>query len=112
MSTISIASPTLTLPRTSLRLTRRGRVVVFVAAALMVLLGGLFIGTTSVATNTPGEVTQTEVISVDSGDTLWAIASDLADDGDVRSMMRTIKELNALDSSMLMVGQKIHVPVD
>ena len=48
---------------------------------------------------------------VGEGDTLWAIASDLAPDGEVREMVATIKELNALDSAMLVAGQTLYVPV-
>ena len=40
-----------------------------------------------------------------------ASASAAAGDGDVRDMMHTIRELNALESSMLVAGQKIFVPV-
>ena len=39
------------------------------------------------------------------------IAAGLADDGEVRAMMTTIRELNALDSSMLVAGQELFVPV-
>ena len=35
---------------------------------------------------------------VGTGDTLWGIAADLADDGDVRAMVDHIEQLNALDS--------------
>ncbi len=51
-------------------------------------------------------------MTVEAGDTLWAIAADLAEDGEVREMVHTIKELNALDSSMLVAGQEIYVPLD
>ena len=39
------------------------------------------------------------------------IASDLATDGDVRSMMQQIERLNALESAGLQAGQKLRVPV-
>ena len=35
---------------------------------------------------------------------------DLADDGDVRSMMRQIESLNAMDGGMLTAGQELVVP--
>lgn len=96
----------------SLRLTRRGRVVVFLAALALVLVAAVFIGAASVA-NDSGEAgvpTPTRVVMVDEGDTLWAIASEIADEGEVRAMIDTIKQLNALDSASLQVGQEIHVP--
>ncbi|WP_110206619.1 LysM peptidoglycan-binding domain-containing protein [Nocardioides daejeonensis] len=96
--------------RPALQLTRRGRVVVFLAATALVLLAAIFLGAASVATDDAGSVTQTRVIMVDEGDTLWAIASDLADDGKVQQMIDAIKRLNALDSAALQVGQELHVP--
>ncbi len=45
------------------------------------------------------------------GDTLWAIASETAEPGQVRDMVHQIQELNALSSSALRVGQEIAVPV-
>ena len=98
-------------PRGEVRLTRRGRFVVFVAALLFVLGAALFLGATSVATNDAGTDQPTEAVMVGEGDTLWAIASDLAPDGEVREMVATIKELNALDSAMLVAGQTLYVPV-
>ena len=49
---------------------------------------------------------------VGSGDTLWDIAADLADDGDVRAMVDRIEQLNALDSGMVVAGQRLRVPLD
>ena len=49
----------------------------------------------------PGTPEPTRIVQVHSGDTLWGIASELADDGDVRAMMEQIERLNALDSSVL-----------
>ena len=48
---------------------------------------------------------------VGTGDTLWGIAAELDADGDVRSTMREIERLNALDSVALSAGQKLRVPV-
>jgi hypothetical protein len=45
-----------------------------------------------------------------SGDTLWGIAAGVADDGDVRAMIDRIERLNALDSGMVVAGQKLLVP--
>ncbi len=104
---------TVALSPAPLQLTRRGRVVVFVAVTALVMLVAVFLGATSVATDsTGGAGQQTEVIMVDAGQTLWSIAADLAADGEVRDMVNQISQLNALDSAMLMAGQELHVPVD
>jgi hypothetical protein len=105
------AAPTRTAPRGQVRLTRRGRLVVFLASLMLVLGAALFLGATSVATGEKGTDQPTEKVMVGEGDTLWDIAAGLADDGEVRAMMTTIRELNALDSSMLVAGQELFVPV-
>lgn len=114
MST-STASPALR-PTSSVtgtvRLTRRGRLVVFTLALLAVLTVGVLLASGSVATGEPGTAEPTEVVLVGSGDTLWDIAADLADDGDVRGMIDRIEKLNALDSGMVVAGQQLVVPVD
>ena len=97
--------------RSTVRLTRRGRVVVVVAALLVAFAIGVFVTAAgSVATQSPGTPEPTRIVQVHSGDTLWGIASELADDGDVRSMMEQIERLNALDSSVLQAGQRLVVP--
>ena len=96
--------------RSHLRLARRGRLVIFVAAMLFALGAAVFLGTSSMATSDSGVSQPTHAVMVDSGDTLWAIAAELAEDGEVREMVHTIKQINALDSSMLVAGQQIHVP--
>lgn len=91
-----------------LRLTRRGRLVVFLGALVLLLAAAVFWGAGSVATERPEP---TRVVVVDQGDTLWAIASEITADGDVRGMVDRIEALNGLDSAGLQVGQKLRVPV-
>ncbi len=98
-------------PRGQVQLTQRGRFVVLLAALLLVLAAALFLGATSVATNEVGTDQPTEAVMVGEGETLWAIAAELAPDGEVREMVATIKEINALDSAMLVAGQTLYIPV-
>lgn len=100
-----------TSSRTSVRLTRRGRVVVLMAALALVLMAGFFLGSVAVGTNEAGEAPATEIVMVEPGQSLWSIASDLTDSGDVRTTMREIERLNALDTVALSAGQKLRVPV-
>lgn len=116
MSTMTInptyvARPRLAAPRSQVRLTRRGRLAVFVLALAFVLVAAIFLGTRSTATGESGPEVQTEVVMVGQGETLWSIASEIAEDGQVRDMVDRIEQLNALDSSMLYAGQELHVPV-
>ena len=97
--------------RSAVRLTRRGRVVVVIAALLVAFAIGVFVTAAgSVATQQPGTAEPTKIVQVGAGDTLWDIAADLAADGDVRSVMEEIKQLNALDSGVLQAGQRLVVP--
>jgi len=96
----------------SVRLTRRGRLVVFLVAFVAVRARGNARGTPSIARETPRPPQPTRVVMVGSGETLWAIAADAADDGDVRAMVDRIEDLNALDSAMVQAGQRLRVPVE
>ncbi len=95
----------------TVRLTRRGRLVVFALALLAVLAVGLVLASGSVATDEPGTPEPTTVVLVGSGDTLWDIAAGIADDGDVRAMVDRIEKLNALESGMVVAGQQLVVPL-
>ncbi len=97
--------------QSELRLTRRGRLVVLVAALLVLLAIAVFAGAGSVATERPGTPEQTRTVMVGAGDTLWDIAAEIAPDGEVRSMVDRIERLNALDSAMVQAGQRLQVPV-
>lgn len=114
MSTLSI-SPSFTTaavrPRPAVRLTRRGRLVVFVTSLLLVLAAAFVLAGGAVGTDEAGQPVPTEIVQVAPGDTLWGIASELATDGQVRSMISEIERLNALDSVGLAAGQKLRVPV-
>ena len=111
MSTMALSPVAATRRPGSLRLTRRGRLVVFVASLLLVLLVGVVLGASSVATQDRGEAAPTQVVQVAPGETLWEIASRLtATGGDVRDVMYDIRRLNALESSGLTAGQSLRVP--
>lgn len=112
MTSIATASTvTAVAPRGQVRLTRRGRVVVVLAALLLALVVGVALGGVSSASEEAGAQQATEVVVVNEGDTLWAIAAEVADEGEVREMVSEIRELNNLDSSVVNLGQEIHVPV-
>jgi hypothetical protein len=93
------------------RLTRRGRLVLLVAF-LAVAFGMLSaLGDGSAATGDQGEPVRTTVVEVHEGDTLWGIASSVAEpEDDVRDVMGVIRELNALPTSGLSEGQVLAVP--
>jgi Tfp pilus assembly protein FimV len=98
----------------TVRLTRRGRVTVLVLGLALALAGGIFLGAGSAATERPG-AESTRVVQVGTGDTLWEIAADAATatgEDDVRAMVDRIESLNALESGMVLAGQRLRVPTD
>src|SRR5688500_254499 len=85
--------------RPSVRLTRRGRLVVFLGTLMIVLLLGIVWGSGSVATEQAGTPEPTRVVMVGPGDTLYDLAAEATPaDGDVAAMVERIQRLNALDS--------------
>lgn len=97
--------------RSSVRLTRRGRLVVLAAALAFALFAGFFLSSVAVGTDEAGQAPATEIVMVEPGQSLWSIASELTDSGDVRTTMREIERLNALDTVAISAGQKLRVPV-
>lgn len=95
-----------------LRLTRRGRLVVFVAALLVAFAVAFVLagGSSASDSSTQIEPSATERIVVEPGQTLWAIAADHAADGEVRETVHAIERLNGLESPMLVAGQELYVP--
>ena len=117
MSTITLDRPVRTTPvrPSPVRLTRRGRLVVFVASLVAVLAVGLLVAAGSVASPEPAVPAPSQLVVVGPGDTLWDIAADVAATSgteDVREAMTTISEFNELDSTSLQVGQQLLVPLD
>lgn len=126
MSTISIAPHRVTTSRAairptarparsaggSVRLTRRGRVVVFLFAAALVAAVAVWLAAGSAADREADGAPAVDVITVAPGDTLWDIASDSAADtgDDVSGAMERIQQLNTLDGSLVYVGQQLRVP--
>jgi hypothetical protein len=94
----------------TLRLTRRGRVVVFLASLVGVFALGLTVAAGAGAALHRGEPEPTHTVRVAPGDTLWEIAAKAAQGGDIRSMEHHIMELNGLSSGALQVGVQLRVP--
>lgn len=92
------------------RLTRRGRLVLTAMAvlALFLLLSVGRAGSQAATfTETGPGLTQA---TVQPGDTLWAIAQQLAPEADTRQVVAQIKRLNDLQGSGLRAGQQLLLP--
>lgn len=116
MSTLSI-SPAFApsaprVRRSTVRLTRRGRIVVLAAFLLAAFAVMVAAGGWATATRDGGTPEQVRIIEVQPGDTLYDIAGSLAEPGEVRSMVHRIQQLNSLPGGGLQVGQKLAIPID
>ena len=113
MSTLSLAPAFTATPRarSTVRLTRRGRLAVFLTSLFLVLGVAFMLAGGAVGTGEAGQPAPTEIVQVAPGDTLWGIASEIAPAGDIRSTIREIERLNALESVGITAGQKLRVPV-
>ena len=119
MSTISITAPAVVPVRTAsgsatrLRLTVRGRRLLVALAALPLAAGIGFAaigGGSALASGEAAQATTFDTVTVMPGDTLWAIAEDVAPTTDPRTVINEIQKLNALSSGSLQVGQQLAIP--
>jgi len=93
------------------RLTRRGRIAVFVALFAVFLVALVAVSTTVAATFTSGDPVPVRTVVVQPGETLWVIASRANPTGNVGDTVHEIAELNALPTTgELQIGQQIAVP--
>ena len=101
-----------TQARQPIRLTARGRAAVFFLLSVVTLLLILIAagGTTADASATAGGPATASVV-VQAGDSLWSISKSLQPNGDPRSMMQTLVELNGLKGGELIPGQQLIVPI-
>ncbi|NUU17446.1 LysM peptidoglycan-binding domain-containing protein [Cellulomonas humilata] len=94
-----------------LRLTARGRAVLWVLAAAVAAVVTLFASQASA--DGPVGAQEVERHVVQSGETLWQIAESVAAPSqDVRDVVLDLVRLNELPDAGLMAGQVIVVPVD
>jgi len=99
-------------PRVRLELTRRGRVLltgaafvlgVLVALALLLFVGGPWAFA--------GAAEHGPVVTVESGDTLWAYAESYAPEGvEPQAFVDEVRRLNGMETPRLTAGQEIVLP--
>jgi LysM domain len=101
-------------PAAPLRLTRRGRVVVALAAALLVTLVSLLLAGVAQATNdgpSPRAARENLVqVIVRPGQSLWSVAESAGPDRDTRAVIQQIIDLNSLNGDTVFAGQQLWVP--
>ncbi len=87
-------------------LTAPSRVLVIISTFVVALV--LLLASSVMAA---GPESETVDYRVRSGDTLWTIAEEAAPDDDVRGVISEIRDLNDLESSLIIPGQTLLVPV-
>jgi LysM domain len=101
-------------PVAPLRLTRRGRVVVALAAALLVTMVSLLLAGVAQATNDgPSPRAARENLAqviVRPGQSLWSVAESADPDQDTRAVIQQIIDLNSLNGDTVFAGQQLWVP--
>src|SRR3984885_13809919 len=109
--------PHATPPQTAtppLRLTRRGRVVVVVAAALVLAALSLVIASAALAASYPGPTRAPQQslaqVTVLPGQSLWSVAESADPGTDTRVVVQQIIELNRLTGNVVFAGQRLRVP--
>ena len=121
MSTATFPAGTYNFDRPSagVCLTRRGRLArTLLVLSLSVVLGAGFAmnagagdALSAAKINGSSDAKSYVVVTVASGETLWSLASAMADGGDVQSLVADIASANSLKGVDVTAGQKLRIPV-
>ena len=120
MSTIAITPRLASTPRAveprrpRLRLTRRGRVVFTTLAALPLVIAALVFSLNGGTAwgSLEGSSTSFEYVTVESGQSLWQLAEQLAPAADPRDVIDALMRLNGLSSADVYAGQELAIPAE
>lgn len=99
------------------RLTRRGRLLrAGVIAVMLAWVTALLVANVTTAPGThvapsSAPVAASRVVTVQEGDSLWAIARDAQPGRDPREVVSAIREMNGLPSNLIHPGQELVVPL-
>jgi LysM domain len=102
-------------PAPALRLTRRGRVVVAALATLLVAALSLRAAGAAQATSHTGPAhpagsANLAQVVVEPGQSLWSVAENADPNADTRLVIQQISELNSLNGTTVLAGQRLWVP--
>jgi len=133
MSTATFPAGTYNFDRPSAGLTRRGRLArTLLVLSLSIVLGAGFamkagagdagasgsdalsaakINGSSASSNDASSSKSYVVVTVAAGETLWSLASQMADGGDVQTLVADIASANSLSGVDVEAGQKLRVPI-
>jgi LysM repeat protein len=93
----------------TVRLTRRGRIVLVLAVMTLVVLAGFVLGQGSGAATGRAHHAQHTLI-VQRGESLWSVAARIAPHQDPRLVVADLEALNDLSSPAVTPGQQLVIP--
>jgi hypothetical protein len=98
--------------RPRLRLTKRGRAVLFFLAATPLVIAALFIALNGgqASASLDGSSTAFQYVTVDEGESLWQVAQEIAPAADPRDVIQQLMQLNQLDSADVFAGVQLAIP--
>jgi LysM repeat protein len=122
MSTATFPAGTYNFDRPSAGLTRSGRLArTLLVLSLSIVLGAGFAmkagagnndALSAAKINGSSDAAKTYiVVTVAAGETLWSLASAMADGGDVQTLVADIASANSLSGVDVEAGQKLRIPV-
>lgn len=99
--------------RPRLRLTRRGRAVLLFLAAMPLVMAAMFLALNGgeASASLDGSDGAFEYVTVDSGESLWQVAEEIAPNADPRDVIQQLIQLNQLDSADVFAGVQLAIPV-
>jgi hypothetical protein len=92
------------------RLTRRGRLAVVGSVLGLMVLGFSVTGHVSSQAASSAGVQHARAVTVQPGETLWAVAERIAPHADPRLVVARIAQINHLAGAQLFAGQQLVVP--
>ena len=103
------------VPKSHLRLTARGRRVFMTLAAIPVVIGAFLFainggGAQASLESTVQPGVEYTYVTVAAGESVWAIAEDIAPTADPRDVVDDILEFNGMSSAEIMPGQRLALP--
>jgi len=103
------------LPKSHLRLTKRGRTVFTTLAALPLVIAAFVYALNGGAASASLESTvqpgvEYTYVTIAAGESLWAIAEHIAPTADPRDVVNDILEFNGMSSAELFPGQSLALP--
>ena len=102
------------LPRPHLRLTTRGRAVFTTLAAIPLIIAAALFGLNSGGASATHDVAVAggtyEYVTVEAGQSLWALATQIAPSADPRDVVEDILAFNGMSSAQIFPGQQLALP--